>query len=235
MSKKSCTLTRNRGYAIHCDSRFRLRSSAQELSLPGICEICKLISSWNAHWEIHCKKVAVGSLVLNCLLILDSADVLSELAGRQICIWSKWRCWEAAIKSASCARTSKAEMYFCASLVSLGRKCRSCDIENCSLNHTMDLDVIIQPPIPKESCSAKASAAARITPGVGRASGYMCDLRCKMERNQSSFFLVSFVREKFCCIGAQILTHWSLDVFGAIGTSSLSLTIWCPISTTRPP
>lgn len=67
---------------------------------------------WSANSEVFCKKVAAGSLVDSNLFKDGSADVLSEDDGMQISSLSHCKNSFAIIKRTSCAKISKAEMYF---------------------------------------------------------------------------------------------------------------------------
>ena len=179
------------------------------------------------------RKVAEGSFVLSCLLILDSADVLSELVGIEICICFPREVLGGHNQKSQLAKNLKAwNVLLC--IFGQQRFPNSKFLHGKQFtepSNVFEKNVMIQPPIPKELPSANASAAARRVHGEGWASGYTWVCLWRISRNHWSFLMVSRVNDRWAWCGTAMRTHWSFEVFGVIGTSLFCL---APSNVPRP-
>ena len=150
----------------------------------------------------------------------DSAEVLSEAAGRV-----KRKCLvrmraTAVMARASCASVSKHAMYACAFLVSCGQCLRTSVMSHCSENQAKLCDVLIQPPTPTVEPSAIASAAAKqCSCGAWRTKrSWSCE---KQDESQRSAARLSFLRCISLRMGSDMRTHCGFAEDTTLGTSAL--------------
>ena len=97
------------------------RSSAQSLRGPGMWETDRCTWCWKAMLPSIWRNTDAGHRVVKDLLIPASAAVLSDADGKVTVKCRSAACWQAAITSATWAKISNAQMYFCGCLVSCGR------------------------------------------------------------------------------------------------------------------